>query len=118
MLKEARKGILIEEYIEYDYELKVFVLYGSPIIADLRRGSKEWHRENFIDKKNEYINLDDTYKKIENISKDLKLDFFRIDFLIKNQDIYAIEFAFRPSTLLPADLRRYIHSKWVGHSKK
>jgi len=118
MLKEARKGILIEEYIDYDYELKVFVLYGSPIIADLRRGSKEWHRENFIHQENKYINLDNTYNKIEKISKDLKLDFYRIDFLIKDQDIYASEFAFRPSTLLPADLQRYIYSKWVSHSKK
>lgn len=118
MLQEARKGVLIEEYIEYDYELKVFVLYGSPIIADLRRGPKEWHRESFIGKENDYINLDDTYIKIGKLSKDLKLDFFRIDFLIKDQVIYASEFAFRPSTLLPDDLKRYIHSKWISHSKK
>jgi len=118
MLIEAKKGILIEEYIDYDYELKVFVLYGRPIIGDLRDGPKEWHRVNFINKKNTYVNLDDTYNKIENIGKDLKLDFFRIDFLVKGQTLYASEFAFRPTTILPEDLKRYIYSKWLDNSKK
>tara|TARA_B100001769_G_C22070259_1_gene576034 strand:- start:482 stop:1207 length:726 start_codon:yes stop_codon:yes gene_type:complete len=118
MLIEAKKGILIEEYIDYDYELKVFVLYGCPIIADLRKGPREWHRVNFINKENDYVDLDDTYTKIKSIAKDLKLDFFRIDFLVKDQILYASEFAFRPSTILPEDLKRYIYSEWLDNSKK
>jgi len=118
MLRKAQRGILIEEYIDYDYELKVFVLYGKPIIADLRKGPKEWSRVTFIDEKNTYVDLKDIYQKICNIAKDLKIDFFRIDFFIKGKDIYGSEFAFRPSTILPLDIKSYIYNQWLEYSKK
>jgi hypothetical protein len=38
MLDQAEKGVIVEEYIRPRYELKVFVLYGNPIIASLQNG--------------------------------------------------------------------------------
>ena len=55
MMKQADKGILVEEFIDYDYEFKVFVLYGCPIVGDLRNGPKEWHRVDMIDIENPYF---------------------------------------------------------------
>ena len=114
MMQQTEKGILVEEYIKYDYEFKVFVLYGCPILADLRDGPKEWHRLDIIDKENPYLNWDKEYEICKEISKDLKIDFFRIDFFYcKEKDqLYAGEFAFRPSTLLGAYIEKYIFERW------
>lgn len=119
MMKQAEKGIIVEEYIEYDYEFKVFVLYGCPIVADLRKGSKEWHRVAMIDKENSYIKWDKEYNICKNIAKDLKIDFFRIDFYyVKKEDcFYAGEMAFRPSTLLGKHIEPFILSKWSEMAK-
>jgi len=114
MLKSTEKGILIEEYIETKYEFKVFVLYGCPILGDLRKGSKEWHRIDIIDKENKYFNWDKEYEICKQIAKDLKIDFFRIDFLYnkKNNKLYASEMAFKPSTILGANIEKFIFNKW------
>jgi len=114
MLKETEKGVLIEEYIEHDYEFKVFVLYGCPIVGDLRNGEKEWHRVDIIDKVNNYFNWDKEYNVCKKIAKELKIDFFRIDFFYskKEDKLYAGEMAFRPSTLLGDEIEEYILNKW------
>lgn len=114
MMRETEKGILIEEYIEYDYEFKVFVLYGCPIVGDLRDGPKEWHRIDMIDKENQYFNWDKEYEICKQIGKNLKIDFFRIDFFYnkKENKFYAGEMAFRPSTLLGSKIEEFILSKW------
>lgn len=114
MMKETEKGMLIEEYIEYDYEFKVFVLYGCPIVGDLRNGSKEWHRVDMIDKNNDYFDWDKEYDICKQIAKDLRIDFFRIDFFYnkKEDKLYAGEMAFRPSTLLGSKIEEFILSKW------
>ena len=112
MMKETEKGMLIEEYIEYDYEFKVFVLYGCPIVGDLRNGSKEWHRVDMIDKNNDYFDWDKEYDICKQIAKDLRIDFFRIDFFYnkKEDKLYAGEMAFRPSTLLGSKIEEFILS--------
>jgi len=114
MLKNTEKGIIIEEYIKTDYEFKVFVLYGCPILGDLRKGSKEWHRIDIIDKNNKYFNWDKEYEICKKIAKDLKIDFFRIDFLYNKETnkLYANEMAFRPSTLLGIEIEKFIFNKW------
>ncbi len=118
MMKETEKGILIEEYIEYDYEFKVFVLYGCPILGDLRNGPKEWHRIDIIDKDNKYFNWDKEYEICKEIAKELRIDFFRIDFFYskKEDKFYAGEMAFRPSTLLGGKIEKYIMNKWISSS--
>jgi len=114
MMKETEKGMLIEEYIEYDYEFKVFVLYGCPIVGDLRDGPKEWHRIDMIDIKNQYFNWDKEYDICKQIAKELRIDFFRIDFFYskKEDKFYAGEMAFRPSTLLGNYIEEHILLKW------
>ena len=114
MMKETEKGILIEEYIEYDYEFKVFVLYGCPILGDLKNGPKEWHRIDIIDKDNKYFNWDKEHEICKEIAKELRIDFFRIDFFYskKEDKLYAGEMAFRPSTLLGPSIENFILSKW------
>lgn len=114
MMQQAEKGIIIEEYIEYDYEFKIFVLYGCPIVGDLRNGPKEWHRIDMIDKENEYFNWDKEYGVCKQIAKDLRIDFFRIDFFYskKEDKFYAGEMAFRPSTFLGAKIENFILEKW------
>jgi len=114
MMKQAERGIIIEECIDYDYEVKVFVLYGCPIVGDLRQGSKEWNRVDMIGKETKYFNWEKEYEIIKNISKDLKIDFFRIDFFYSKKDnkFYAGELAFRPSTLLGSDIEEFIYQKW------
>ena len=116
MMRETEKGILIEEYIEYDYEFKVFVLYGCPIVGDLRDGPKEWDRIDMIDKENRYFNWDKEYEICKQIGKNLKIDFFRIDFFYskKEDKFYAGEMAFRPSTILGEKIDRFIFDKWFS----
>lgn len=114
MMKETEKGILVEEYIEYDYEFKVFVLYGCPVVGDLRNGPKEWHRVDMIDKVNKYFNWDKEYEICKQIAKDLRIDFFRIDFFYskKENKFYAGEMAFRPSTILGSQIENYVMERW------
>ena len=114
MMKETEKGMLVEEYIEYDYEFKVFVLYGCPIVGDLRNEPKEWHRVDMVDKNNDYFNWDKEYNICKQIAKELRIDFFRIDFFYskKEDKFYAGEMAFRPSTLLGSKIEDHILSKW------
>lgn len=114
MMKETEKGMLVEEFIDYDYEFKVFVLYGCPIVGDLRDGSKEWDRVDIIDKNNNYFNWDKEYDICKKIAKELRIDFFRIDFFYskKENKFYAGEMAFRPSTLLGVTIENFILSKW------
>ena len=114
MMKETEKGMLIEEYIDYDYEFKVFVLYGCPIVGDLRNGSKEWHRIDMIDKDNDYFNWDKEYDICKKMAKDLKIDFFRIDFFYSKKEdrLYAGEIAFRPSTFLGSKIENFIFYNW------
>lgn len=114
MLDQAERGVIIEEYIRAKYELKVFVLYGNPIIASLQNGLN--NVIDYIQEENKYIDLKDTYKKISNIAKELRLDFFRIDFLIKENIAYASEFAFRPSTTMPKNITELIYNKWLLNS--
>lgn len=112
MLKECEKGIIIEEYIDVIYELKVFVLWGKPFIGDLRKDENEFNRVDFIYKKNDYLNWDNEYSLIEKFADLLKIDFFRIDFLFDGKKLYASECAFMPSTVLPEDLTDLIEKNW------
>lgn len=112
MMKECERGIIIEEYIDVVYELKVFVLWGSPFFGDLRKDHDEFSRIGFIQKANGYINWDNEFLLIEKFAAKIKIDFFRIDFLYDGNKLYASECAFMPSTILPDDLKFSIAQKW------
>ena len=77
-------------------------------------GSKEWHRIDIIDKDNDYFNWDNEYDICKQIAKQLKIDFFRIDFFYskKEDKFYANEMAFKPSTLLHHSIENYIMDRW------
>ena len=112
MLKQCEKGIIVEEFINNVYELKVFVLWGCPFIADLRTGSTEFSRQDFITKDNDYLNWDKEFDLIEKFAEKIKIDFFRIDFLYDGNKLYASECAFMPSTILPTWVTELIFSHW------
>ena len=112
MLKQCEKGIIVEEFINTVYELKVFVLWGCPFIADLRTGSTEFSRQDFITKDNDYLNWDKEFDLIEKFAEKIKIDFFRIDFLYDGNKLYASECAFMPSTILPDWVTELILSHW------
>ena len=112
MLKQCEKGIIVEEFINTVYELKVFVLWGCPFIADLRTGSTEFSRQDFITKDNDYLNWDKEFDLIEKFAEKIKIDFFRIDFLYDGNKLYASECAFMPSTILPTWVTELIFSHW------
>lgn len=112
MLKECEKGIIVEEFINTVYELKVFVLWGCPFIADLRTGNTEFSRQDFITKDNDYLNWDKEFDLIEKFAEKIKIDFFRIDFLYDGNKLYASECAFMPSTILPDWVTELIFSQW------
>ena len=112
MLKQCEKGIIVEEFINTVYELKVFVLWGCPFIADLRTGSTEFSRQDFITKDNEYLNWDKEFDLIKKFAEKIKIDFFRIDFLYDGNKLYASECAFMPSTILPDWVTELIFSHW------
>ena len=112
MLKQCEKGIIVEEFINNVYELKVFVLWGCPFIADLRTGSTEFSRQDFITKDNDYLNWDKEFDLIEKFAEKIKIDFFRIDFLYDGNKLYASECAFMPSTILPDWVTELIFSHW------
>lgn len=112
MLKECERGIIVEEYINVVYELKVFVLWGSPFIGDLRLNENEFNRVDFIYKNNKYLDWVNEFSLIEKFADSIKIDFFRIDFLYDGNKLYASECAFMPSTILPDDLKDIISKNW------
>lgn len=111
MLKKCDRGILIEEFIKVQWELKVFVVFGEPVIADLRKSRSEIHNIDYILRQNKYLNWDLEYDLICDLAKDLKIDFFRVDFLFDGQNLYASECAFMPSTILPENVESYLFKK-------
>lgn len=112
MLKKCEKGILIEELIEVKYEVKVFVVWGCPLIVDLRTGSTELNRVDFIFRENDYFNWDKEYELIKKFAKKIAIDFFRIDFLYDGDKLYASECAFMPSTILPDEVEEILADFW------
>lgn len=110
--KNCEKGIVIEEYIDVIYELKVFVVFGLPIIADLRTGGLEQTRVDFILKNNKYLNWDNEYELIKKLAYELKIDYFRIDFLYDGEKLWASEFAPMPATILPEEIETLIYKNW------
>lgn len=109
--KDTERGIIVEEYINIVYELKVFVVFGEPIIGDLRTGSTELYNVDFIKKENSYLNWDKEYELIKKFAKSLKIDFFRIDFLYDGNKLYASELSFMPGTFLPENIKDLIGNK-------
>jgi len=112
MLRECERGIIIEELINVVYELKVFVVWGSPLIGDLRTGKTEFERVDFIGKENSYFNWDREHELIERFAERTKIDFFRIDFLYDGEKLYASECAFMPGTMLPEEIEEFIGLRW------
>ena len=112
MLKECERGIIIEELINVVYELKVFVVWGSALIGDLRVGKSESDRVDFIGKENAYLNWDKEHELIERLAEMIKIDFFRIDFLYDGKRLYASEYEFMPGTILPEEIKQFIEIKW------
>jgi hypothetical protein len=110
--KDCEKGIIIEECIDVVYELKVFVVFGLPIIADLRHSSLEQSRVDFIVKNNKYLNWDKEYELIKKLAIELKIDYFRIDFLYDGEKLWASEFAPMPATILPEEIENIIYKNW------
>ena len=110
--KSCKKGIIVEQYIDVIYELKVFVIFGIPIIGDLRTGSREYDRVDFIKKDNSYIDWNKEYDLIKKLSLELKLEFFRIDFLYDGENLYASEMAIMPGTDLPENIENLIYRSW------
>lgn len=110
--KNCKKGIIVEQYIDVIYELKVFVTFGNPIIGDLRTGSREYDRVDFIKKDNSYIDWSKEYDLIKKLSLELKLEFFRIDFLYDGKNLYASEMAIMPGTDLPENIENLIYRNW------
>jgi hypothetical protein len=110
--KKCERGIIIEELINVIYELKIFVVWGSPLIVDLRNGNSEFYRVDFISKKNTYLNWDQEYELIEKFAETIKIDFFRIDLLYDGKRLYASELEFMPGTILPEEIETFIEIKW------
>jgi hypothetical protein len=109
--KDTERGIIVEEYINVIYELKVFVIFGEPVIGDLRTGNLELHTVNFIKKENSYLNWNKEYELIKSFAESLKIDFFRIDFLYDGNKLYASELTFMPATYLPESIEQLIANK-------
>lgn len=109
--KDTKRGILIEEYINVIYELKVFVVFGEPVIADLRDGESELNNIDYIRKENKYLNWDKEYELLSKFAKDLKIDFMRVDFLYDGCKLYASEFSPMPGTILPYEIEELIANK-------
>lgn len=112
MLKECDRGIIVEKKIQTKFEMKVFVVFGEPIIADIRLGSSEFSNIDYIFLDNKYLNWSKEYDLISKLAKDLSIDFFRIDFLYDGLKLFASECAFMPSTILPKKIEDFIYSKF------
>jgi glutathione synthase/RimK-type ligase-like ATP-grasp enzyme len=111
-MKNCERGILIEELIDVVYELKVFVLWGTPLFGDLRTNNDESGRVDFIGLENEYLNWGNEYELIKKLSLDIKMDFYRVDFLYDGVNLFANECAFVPSTILPHKITKLIMDKY------
>jgi hypothetical protein len=120
--KNTEKGTMIEQYIDVVYELKVFVVFGDPIICDLRTGSTEMSTVDFIMKNNKYLNWENEYELICELAKRIGIDFFRIDMLYDGERLYANELTFMPGTYLPEHITELISNriknKYIEYYKK
>jgi hypothetical protein len=110
--KDTERGFLIEQMIKVKWELKIFVIWGEPFIGDLRTSKTELSRVDFIKKNNSYLDWSYEYDVIKKIAIELKVDFFRIDFLYDGKDLYASEIAFMPGTYLPDNIEQKILDEW------
>ena len=90
--------------------LKIFGLSKLKQIVYIMRTSEDEYP------RNKYFNWDREYEICKQIAKDLRIDFFRIDFFYSKKDniLYAGEMAFRPSTLLGNQIENFILTKWKG----
>lgn len=113
-MREAEKGIIVEEFIDVKYELKVFVVWGCPLICDIRTGYDETSRVGFIGETDGLVDWSYEYELIKKLALDLKIDFFRVDFLYDGNRLYANECAFVPDTVLPRNIMNLIISKYNG----
>jgi hypothetical protein len=118
MLKQTERGVIIEQLIQKKHELKVFVVWGCPLIADLRDDCDESRRIDFIIRENTYLNWNKEYELIQNFAKKIAVDFFRIDFLYDGEKLYATECAFMPSTFLPEETKQFICNLWSNNYAK
>jgi hypothetical protein len=110
--RDSERGFLIEQKVDVVYELKVFVVWGEPLVADLRTSKSEFSRVDFVRKKNSYLNWDHEFEEIKKIAFDLKCDFFRIDFLYDGEKLWASEIDFMPATILPENIEKRILEDW------
>lgn len=117
--KDCEKGIIIENKIDVVYELKVFVVFGDPIVCDLRTGPSEIYNVDYIRKENKYLNWDREHSLITNLASVLRIDFFRIDLLYDGDKIWANELTFMPGTILPDDvtytIEKRIRTTYLSH---
>jgi hypothetical protein len=109
--KDTEKGFLVEEYIEKVYELKVFVVFGDPMLVDLRTDKTEIDNVDYIRKENKYLNWDREHDILCNIAREMKVDFFRVDFIYDGKKLYANDITFMPATLLPDELEYTIEKR-------
>jgi hypothetical protein len=110
--RDSERGFIIEQKIDVVYELKVFVVWGEPLIADLRTSKSEFSRVDFIRKNNSHLNWNHEYYEIKKIALDLKVDFFRMDFLYDGTFLWASEIDFMPATILPGNIEKKILEDW------
>jgi len=110
------KSIMIEEFIGDNLkDYKFFIIKGKLSFIQIDKNRFTGHQRNFYDKNLNLINSKSSFiknfsekielensiiKKIENIGekfyKKEKIDFFRLDIYIVNNDIYFGEFTFTP----------------------
>lgn len=111
--KDTEKGIIVEEYIEGIYELKVFVVFGDPIVGDLRSCVSEMDNLDYIRKENKYLNWDKEHEILSRIAREIKVDFFRVDFIFDGEKLYANDITFIPGTELREDVEKTIEKRIV-----
>jgi hypothetical protein len=100
------KSIMIEEFIGDNLkDYKFFIIKGKLSFIQIDKNRFDGHQRNFYDKNLNLINSKSSFiknfsEKIENIGekfyKKEKIDFFRLDIYIVNNDIYFGEFTFTP----------------------
>jgi hypothetical protein len=113
-MRETEKGIIVEEFIDVKYELKVFVIWGCPLVCDIRTGYNELSRVGFIGESGGLVEWKHEYELIKKLALELKIDFFRVDFLYDGNKLYANECAFVPDTVLPQNIMDLIINKYNG----
>lgn len=109
--RDTEKGIIVEEFIDKVYELKVFVVFGDPMIADLRTDSTEIYNVDYIRKENKYLDWDKEHDILCSIAREIKVDLFRVDFIYDGSKLWAHDIAFMPATLLPDDVEYTIEKR-------